>query len=520
MAAGEPSDGRQGGVDNLGRRSISAVLWGALGAIVRTGMQIVSQVVLARILGPEQYGLFAMGMVVVLFSTFFADVGLAYGLIQRKVVSDRDIRFVFTWQMLLGGAVTLALITGSEWAGRFYDDARLADVVFWLSWTCLINSLGASAQCLLRRDLDFKTVNVAAMLSYAVGFLGFGIPMALMGYAVQSLVVASLVQSILAATICFVKARHPITPLLWHRDAFEIIRFGATAFATNLINWVMSSLDRLVVGRTMSMTAAGLYATVSNFITSPSVQLLALLQSVLYSASSRVQDSPEQLRRGFRTMFGVVALFVGPVFISIAAVAPTVMQAVYGAKWTGGEVVLAPLAAAIPGYLLMGMAVPALWASGNVTKEFLLQIPIAIVWVVALLLISQTGSLSALGWSVCALYYLRAAVIVAATLKALDVRASEIPRLLEAGVIATALVATVAWLSEHFLLSVLPAAPLRLVAIAAICAIALPIAVRLVSRLVRPEVVDVITRLSERVPGNIGARLVSLMFGRNAPQPA
>ncbi len=514
------ADAADAAAAGIGRRSISAVLWGTLGAFVRTGMQIVSQVVLARILGPEQYGLFAMGMVVVLFSTFFADVGLAYGLIQRKEVDDRDIRFVFTWQIVLGSVVTLTLIALSGWAGRFYDDERLTQVVMWLALTCLINSMGATAACLLRRELDFKTINVAAMVSYAVGFLALGIPMAMMGYGVQALVVASLTQSFLAAAICYAKMRHSIVPLFWQDDAIGILRFGVTAFATNLINWVMSSLDRLVVGRMMSLTAAGLYSTVSNFITSPSIQLLALLQSVLYSASSRVQDSPDQLRRGFRTMFSVVALFIGPVFLSIAAVAPTVMAAVYGAKWIGGEVVLAPLAAAIPGYLLMGMAVPVLWASGNVTKEFLLQIPIAIVWMVALLLISRTGSLAALSWAVCALYYLRAAVIVGATLKAVNMRAFEIPQLLQAGVAATAIVAGTAWLTEQALLVSLPSAPIRLLAIASVCAVVLPLAVRLVSQWVQPEVIDVISRLADRAPRQIGPRITRLMFGSRAAAPA
>ncbi|MFK7966329.1 MAG: lipopolysaccharide biosynthesis protein [Burkholderiaceae bacterium] len=498
---------------NLGKRSISAVLWGALGAFVRTGMQIGAQVVLARILGPETYGLFALGMVVVLFSNFFADAGLAYGLIQRKSVSDSDIRFIFTWQMLLGAAVTLALIAISPWVGSFFDDVRLSDVVVWLSLTCLINSFGATAQCLLRRKLDFKTVNVAAIVSYAIGFLGLGIPMAMMGYEVYALVVASLTQTGLAAIWCFLKCRHPIRPLLWQDSSVDIIKFGATAFSTSLLNWLMSNLDRMVIGRALNLTAAGLYSTVSNFITSPSVQLLALLQSVLYSASSRVQDSPRRLRKGFRTMFGVVALCMGPVFFSIAVIAPTVIEAIYGAKWMGGEVVLAPLAVAIPAYLLMGMAVPVLWASGNVTKEFKLQIPIAVVWVLVLIGISSTGSLAAVSWAVCALYYARSAVIIAATLKAVRVRAREIPVLLRAGVATTVLVASVAWLTDQALADSLSALP-RLFAVMIACAIALPISVRLVRHWVRREVVMVITKLAERVPGGLGRRAAARLFGQ------
>ncbi|MFX6409630.1 oligosaccharide flippase family protein, partial [Acinetobacter baumannii] len=78
------------------------MFWGGGGTLLRIVMQFGAQVVLARILGPEQYGLFAIGAIVVGFSSFFSDIGLAYGLIQKKEIAAKDIRFVFTWQIILG----------------------------------------------------------------------------------------------------------------------------------------------------------------------------------------------------------------------------------------------------------------------------------------------------------------------------------------------------------------------------------------------------------------------------------
>ena len=136
------------------------MLWGALGAVLRAFLQIVSQVILARLLGPEQFGLFALALVVVFFSAFFADVGLAYGLIQRKVVHDDDIRFVFTWQVVLGAVITVALFALAPWIASFYADQRLVPVVQWLSLTPLIGALGSTSSTLLRKDLNFESLNL------------------------------------------------------------------------------------------------------------------------------------------------------------------------------------------------------------------------------------------------------------------------------------------------------------------------------------------------------------------------
>src|SRR2546427_8316734 len=83
---------------DLSQRSISAALWGASGSAAQLALQLGIQVILARLLGPEQYGLFAMAAVVILLSTFFT-ISLAYGLIQKRTVTDEDVRFVNFWQL-------------------------------------------------------------------------------------------------------------------------------------------------------------------------------------------------------------------------------------------------------------------------------------------------------------------------------------------------------------------------------------------------------------------------------------
>ena len=109
----------------LGARSISAFLWGGGGAFLRLFMQMAAQIVLARLLGPEQYGLFAISVVVMSFSAFFSDIGMAYGLIQRKTLDDSHVRFVFGWQLVLGVAVAGLLALLAQPLAEFFREPRL-----------------------------------------------------------------------------------------------------------------------------------------------------------------------------------------------------------------------------------------------------------------------------------------------------------------------------------------------------------------------------------------------------------
>ena len=114
---------------HLGTRSVGALVWGAGGTAARMVMQIVAQVVLARLLGPEQYGIFAIGAIVIGFSNFLSDVGLAYGLIQKDEVEADDIRFVVCWQWILGVVVAASVWLASGWIAASFGEARAQSAI-------------------------------------------------------------------------------------------------------------------------------------------------------------------------------------------------------------------------------------------------------------------------------------------------------------------------------------------------------------------------------------------------------
>ena len=204
---------------------------------MRMALQLVTQVVLARLLGPAEYGVFAIGAIVIGFSGFFSDVGLAYGLIQKRTVTDRDIRFVFTWQILLGGIVSLLIALCAAPIATFFGEPRAIAVVQVLSILCFINALAAPALNLLKRNLDFKTIQLAFLVSYIVGYVLVGIPMALAGHKVWALVAAWIVQSSINGLWIFSVTRHATKPLLWYEEARAQSVYGGTVLAANLLNW-------------------------------------------------------------------------------------------------------------------------------------------------------------------------------------------------------------------------------------------------------------------------------------------
>ncbi|AGX87455.1 oligosaccharide flippase family protein [Candidatus Symbiobacter mobilis] len=431
-------------MSTLGTRSVDAILWGGAGTVARLAVQLVTQIVLARTLGPEQYGLFAIGAIVVSFSNFFADFGIAYGLIQQKELGDCDVRFVVAWQWIVGGVVTGAIVAGSGAIAAFFGQEKARALVQVLAWVCLVNALAAPSLNLLKRALDFRHLQIAQFFGYVVGYVVVGIPLAMAGWQVWALVCAWIVQSLVVLLVAYAKVRHPLRPLWWHPQAWETLRYGLTVLGTNLVNWMIGNIDKVAVGRTFAPRETGLYTTAYNLLYNPTSALLGAVQPVLLSSAAKVENDPARIARGYEALVGGIALCVLPGFVALAAVAPTLVLALYGMAWAPMGDFIPPLALTMPVFLLWGLTTPLLWACVSVTRELRVQLPVAMLWVVCASL-AATISAVCVAWTVLALFLLRFAVVFASVQGALGLSWRRLAAVCRGGIAVSIILAAALW---------------------------------------------------------------------------
>ena len=276
--------------EDLGQSGVSAFKWSALSTGSRFLLQLVAQVILARSLGPEAYGVFAIGIVVLTFANFVSGFGFSWSLLQRAQVSDEDIRFAWTWQLMVGLVAMVSLYFMAPWLAGYFREPRAQSVIEWLSLACLLNAAASPATYLLQRDLNFRTVGLIQVGSYAAGYVAVGVPMALLGWGTASLVAAWLVQCGVVFIASFAAKPHRVAPLFWYPDAGAALSTGRAAFLTNVVNWVLNNLDRILIARLLNAHALGLYNVAYNLATQPNALLLGALQPAFLAAGARLQN--------------------------------------------------------------------------------------------------------------------------------------------------------------------------------------------------------------------------------------
>jgi lipopolysaccharide exporter len=361
---------------NLTKQSVSAVKWSAMGTVARFGLQLCAQIVLARLLGPENYGLFALGLIVLTFSNMLADFGFAWGLVQNQNLNERDIRFVFTWQLVCGLVSGIALFLLAPAIATFFVEPRVEPIIRWLSMASLLIATTAPASNLLRRKLDFKSINIIQLVSYSIAYLLIGIPSAYLGAGVWALVAAWLSQAFLALVFSYIRSPHPIKLLFWYEDAAKMTHVGFAVFGTNVSNWLLNNLDRLFLGRLLNAHEVGLYTGGYNLANTPNNLFLCALQPAFLAAGARIQEEPERLREVYLSVIGSIWILILPLFVIFSMVAPDLVAVIYGPAWLPSGIVLSILASAMPAYITWGMSTPVLWNTGHKQWESMLQLPI------------------------------------------------------------------------------------------------------------------------------------------------
>lgn len=393
---------------SLARRARIALQWSYGGALARAGLQLLLQLALARLLGPRAFGQATVVFFLLSLGWLFAEGGFGAALVQKRDCSDDDIGYALGWVLTMscGAGAVLALV--SPWLAPLLGGAELQPLIVAAAALVPLQALGNIPQSLLRRQLDMRRLQVIQLGAYVVGYAGTGLPLAWAGAGAWSLVAAFAVQSAIGLVATYAKVRHPLRPR-WRGDA-SLRRFGLAVCGTNLVNWALDNVERVLIGRYWGSAALGEYAAAANLSKAPANLLVNSASSVTFAAASRAQDSPEVLARAQLAAMRLCLLIACPAFVWAACHARWVVHLLYGERWTGAVDLLVPLCLSLPFYVLLSIAGPMLWAVDAVRLEMRAQLAM-LVLLPAGLLACLGGPLRWVAWLMPLVYAIRWALV-------------------------------------------------------------------------------------------------------------
>lgn len=317
--------------------------WNYLVFALSKSSTLLMTVVVARLLDPAEFGLFALAILVANLFDYVKDLGVAAALVQNR----RDWRSIAPTGLTL--SVTFGLLASGVLAGTADLSAHalghpeLANFIRVLAIGLALNALSTIPAAWLRRSMNFS----ARLAPEALGALTktvLTIGLAATGHGVWSLVYGQLAAIVVMTVLYWVVGRTRPTLGFDGVIARELIRFGIPVTAVTLLAYAIYNVDYLAVGSRLGATELGLYTLAYRIPELLVLNLCVVVSEVLFSALSSLQDDRESLTRHYLEALTVVVALTAPIGIGLAAAAQPLVATLYGDEYAGSAPILSVLA--------------------------------------------------------------------------------------------------------------------------------------------------------------------------------
>jgi lipopolysaccharide exporter len=316
----------------LGRQVGSSAGWSALNAAVLRVSSFLISLVIARLVSPHDFGVFAVAITVFNIVISIAELGVSSAIVREPKRTREIAPTVFTLSVVTSLALTAIMVAFASTVARELGDVDAASSVRVLSLVVLLSGFSAVPAALLSRDFMQR----ARFMTDAAFFVASTVVMlvlVLLGHPIMGLAVSRVVgQLVIVVAIMWIAPEKYAPGFIW-KEAKALLAFGLPLAGASLVGVAVANVDFVVVGRTLGATSLGYYSLAFNISGWPVTIFSAVLVSVTLPILSRVRESPPELVRHLRAGLSAVTALSFPVCALFTALAAPLIDCVYGEKW-------------------------------------------------------------------------------------------------------------------------------------------------------------------------------------------
>lgn len=322
--------------------------WALSSLAVQFGKSILllgSQIVLARLLGPANFGIVAMCAPVFSLCALFNDLGLSQAVIQHPALSDEDSNNIFWINLALGCGLALTLLAAAPLLASFYNDQRVAAVLAGLSVVLVINSLSLQQVALMHRRMQSGAI-LLIDIGPVVANVVVSVAAAWLNYGYWAIVIGQMTHAIVAGLIAWTLS--PFRPARPRALAgtLPLMRFGAHLTGLSLAALAATGLGPLLIGRLFGAAEAGLFDRGYKLVNMSSLQFLTPLSRIAETSLARLGHEPGRYRQAHQQFSGALILFLAPGLVCLALMSGDAVQVLYGSEWLATAPIVSWFAAA------------------------------------------------------------------------------------------------------------------------------------------------------------------------------
>ncbi|WP_456325499.1 lipopolysaccharide biosynthesis protein [Desulfonauticus submarinus] len=322
----------------LSKKIKHGIKWQAIISVFSQVLYFVNGVILARILGPKEFGIYGMAQIISSFVWMFWQLGLNAAIVQRKEIDRSHLDTAFTISLFMGIICAILTWVSAPYVAHFFHEPKVVPLTRVIAITFVIYAFDRVPRSLLGRNLKFKEAAIPGLLN-AIIYPLVAIPLALKGFGAMS-----FVWGIVAGAMGMVFLHYywlfkyfDWRPRIYFdkKSAKDLLGFGVFLTMTNILNFFLWNLQKIVIGHNLGAEELGFYNKAANLSSLPVGKINSVLGNVLLSAFSKIQDDVNKMRDWFKKFNFLAYSLVSPFLIFFLFFPDVVILSLFGIKWKG-----------------------------------------------------------------------------------------------------------------------------------------------------------------------------------------
>ncbi len=393
----------EAGTVSLGRRVRAGLGWILSSSLLGELIRVLRSVILARLLLPEDFGLFGMALTIAAALNALTTLGLSQTVVSYKFGSDSELKAhlntAWSAELVRSFLVALLLAASAFPMVRFYGRPELLLIIPVLALTSFINGFQNIGLTLLRKQISFARIFWYELVTNAIGF-ALTVALALVMRSVWALVLGLLLTAVVSTVLSYIF--HSYRPrLAFEKTALRrALRLGKFTIVIAIAAYVMNMADNVMVGRLLGAGALGNYSLAFNISSAPISVLIVALSTVLFPAYAEITaEHRERLERAFIKVFEIASLLLVLTALPLFLLSEQLVLVLFGPSWAGAAPVLRILALIIP---LRGLSqiISTVFFATNRPREMTVGRMIeALIFLAALFPLIRTLGLTGVAWA-------------------------------------------------------------------------------------------------------------------------
>jgi len=320
-------------VDELPQRVVHAGFWAFALRITDRLFRLVCTVILARLLSPNDFGLFGIALLALSALESFSQTGFDAALVQKKGDINPFLNTAWTIQVLRGFALALILAASASLVAGFFEEPQTVLLLQVLALTQVFKGFTNIGVVFFRKELEFHK-QFFYLFSGTLANVVVAISAALILRNAWALVYGSLASSLaMLVSSYLLSSKRPRFQLVWSQ-AKELFSYGGWLLGVSALTFLSTQGDRIIVGKLIGTVALGLYQVAWQLVRLPTMEISkGIIGAVAFPALSAINTDDRQLAKAFFAMVETNALMILPLVAMLILLAGPIVLTLLGQQW-------------------------------------------------------------------------------------------------------------------------------------------------------------------------------------------